>query len=126
MIDEETISKLKSNEFSAMWEVMLDILLKVSGKLHMNQEGFKKVFSPYLLCRFLSMREDLMCYADILSTISSNSKLTNEQIYKLAYKLIPRQRNCFIKYIKKMKKEKADVTNEEINTIKEKSSLFDL
>ena len=124
-MDNETISKLKSNEFSAMWEVMLDILLKVSGTLYKNPE-FQKIFSPFLLCRFLSMRPDLFRYAELLNTINSNSKLTNEQFYKLAYELIPKQRNGFIKYIKKIKKQKEEKINEEINIIKEKSSLFDL
>lgn len=125
-MEDDTIIKLKSNEFSAMWEIVTDILLKVSGRLYENQEEFQKVFSPFLLCRFLSMRPDLIGYADLLNTISSNSKLTNVQFYKLAYNLIPKQRFGYVKYIKKLKKQKEEKTNEEINISKEKSSLFDL
>lgn len=125
-MNEEIVLKLKSNEFSAMWEIMIDILLKVSGTLYENEEEFQKVFSPFLLCRFLSMREDLIEYADLLNTISSNSKLSNKQFYKLAYQLIPKQRNGYIKYIKKLKKDKKKNDNDEINIFKEKSSLFDL
>jgi hypothetical protein len=125
-MNEEIVLKLKSNEFSAMWEIMIDILLKVSGTLYENEEEFQKVFSPFLLCRFLSMREDLIGYADLLNTISSNSKLSNKQFYKLAYQLIPKQRNGYIKYIKKLKKDKKKNDNDEINIFKEKSSLFDL
>jgi hypothetical protein len=125
-MNEEIVLKLKSNEFSAMWEIMIDILLKVSGTLYENEEEFQKVFSPFLLCRFLSMREDLIGYADLLNTISSNSRLSNKQFYKLAYQLIPKQRNGYIKYIKKLKKDKKKNDNDEINIFKEKSSLFDL
>jgi hypothetical protein len=72
------------------------------------------------------MREDLIGYADLLNTISSNSRLSNKQFYKLAYQLIPKQRNGYIKYIKKLKKDKKKNDNDEINIFKEKSSLFDL
>lgn len=125
--DEETILKLKSHEFSAMWEVMVDIMLKVSGTLYENEENFRKVFSPYLLCRFLSMRENLVGYANLLSSIASNSRLTNEQFYRLAYRLIPKQKSAHIRYLKKQAKGKADGAKaEEVNSPNEKLSLFDL
>ena len=121
-MNNETILKLKSNEFSAMWEIVADILLKVSGKLHENPE-FQKIFSPFLLCRYLSMRNDLMAYAELLNTINSNSKLSSVQFYKLAYSLIPKQKNSYIKYIKKMKKDK-EVKTTINNNIENNYSLF--
>lgn len=118
--------KLKSNDFDAMWELVVDILTKISGKLD-QCEKFQTVFSPYILCRYISMREDLMQYADLLNTFNSNSKLTNAQFYHLAYQLIPKQRNCYVKYIKKIeKKRRKDDDDLIINSFKEKSSLFDI
>lgn len=102
-MDNELVLKLKSKEFTAMWEVVVDILLKVSGQLDENTE-FTTKFSPFLLCRYLSMREDLLPYAEILNIINSTSKLTQKQFYRLAYKLVPKQRNGFVKYIKKIQK----------------------
>ena len=125
-MNEELILKLKSNEFDAMWELVADILLKVSGHLD-EAEDFNKKFSPYLLCRYLSMKDNLFKYAEFLNVINSNSKLTNSQFYKLAYSLIPKQNNSYIKYIKKREKQKKNNDNDEINNnMTITTSLFDL
>lgn len=121
---DETLIKLEEDRFDTMWELVSDVLLKISGKLD-KAEKFQKVFSPYMLCRWLSMRQELMPYVDLLNTINTNSGLTNQQFYKLAYQLIPRQKNDYIKYIKKaphVKKEEND-----INSIDEvQTSIFDI
>lgn len=118
--------KLESNEFSAMYELVADVLMKVSGGNLDKCESFQKLFSPYLLCRYLSMRDDLIAYAHLLNTINTNSKLTNAQFYKLAYNLVPKQRNGFIKYIKKPEKKKTIKEDDQISNIDQKTSLFDL
>lgn len=125
-MDKELLLKLKSNEFSAMYELVADILLKVSGNLDKAQD-FEKLFSPYLLCRYLSMKTELIEYAKVLSAINSNSKLDKSKFYKLAYALVPKQRSSFIKYIKK-KEKKAKEKESEINrsSIKTETNLFDL
>ena len=96
---------LESNILSdkgAMFEIIFNILSKCSDTLY-NADRFKENFSPFLLCRYLSMRSDLFPYAEYLSTVYSTSKLSNINFYKLAYRLIPKQNNTFIRYIKKKK-----------------------
>jgi hypothetical protein len=118
--------KLESNEFSAMYELVIDICMKYSGKLYLA-DNFDKIFSPYILCRYISMRTNLIEYANILNIIQSTSKLSKKQFYLLAYNLIPKQTNSFIKYIKK--KEKTNVSSSIINNTIENDtnlSLFDL
>ena len=120
--------KLESHEFSAMYELVADILQKVSGGNLHECDAFQKVCSPYLLCRYISMREDLIDYAHLLNVVNSNSKLTNEQFYKFAYNLIPKQRNGYIKYIKKPEKKKSKQKEDENFELsfKQRTSLFDL
>jgi len=120
--------KLESHEFSAMYELVADILQKVSGGNLHKCDAFQKVFSPYLLCRYISMREDLIDYAHLLNVVNSNSKLTNEQFYKFAYNLIPKQRNGYIKYIKKPEKKKSKQKEDENFELsfEQRTSLFDL
>ena len=119
--------KLESNEFSAMFELVIDICMKYSGKLFLS-ENFEKIFSPYILCRYISMRPSLIEYACILNQVNSTSKLTKKQFYIFAYNLIPKQSNSFIKYIKKKeKKEKSPSiinNNNDANDIN--MTLFDL
>ena len=118
---DETRLKLESNQFDHMWELVLDILTKISGKLYAS-DNFEKVFSPYILCRYLSMNERLINYADFLNSVNSNSKLSKTQFYKLAYSLIPKQYNSYIKYIKKIKSE--DSKNKEIIEEENKKEIY--
>lgn len=86
------------------FDVMSDILLKKSGGTLTESMTFKKSMSPYMLCRYLSMRDDLILYAALLQKYLG--VLTDEQIYKWAYDHVPKQKSGFIKYITKPKKEK--------------------
>ena len=71
------------------------------------------------------MKPSLIVYAEYLNLIQN--VLTSEQFYKLAYKLIPKQKNGYIKYIKKInKKTKINLTDEEINSNNISSLLFEL
>lgn len=120
---------LESNILSdkgAMFEIIFNILTKCSNTLY-NAERFKESFSPFMLCRYLSMRNDLFPYAEYLSTVYSTSKLSNVNFYKLAYSLIPKQDNTFIKYIKKQKTEKDSNKEEIINNKNDiRSNLMEL
>ena len=107
--------QLESNVFpdnGGMFCIMINILAKCSDNLY-EAEDFYKYFSPYVLCKYLSMREDLMPYGEYLSTVFSTAKLTNLQFYKLAYQLIPKKKFLFIKYLKSQKEEK--IENNRIN-----------
>jgi hypothetical protein len=126
-MNNELKMKLESNEFSAMFELVIDICMKYSGQLYLS-ENFEKLFSPYILCRYISMRHSLIGYANILNQVNSTSKLSKKQFYIFAYNLIPKQTNSFIKYIKK--KEKKDnapsIINNKNDANDTKMNLFDL
>lgn len=125
---DETRLKLESHQFDLMWELVLDILLKISGKLFLS-ENFEKIFSPYILCRYLSMNTRLIDYAIYLNSVNSNSNLSKEQFYKLAYSIVPKQQNSYIKYIKKIKKEDTKNKNDDNNNLKNielNNSLFEI
>ena len=66
------------------------------------------------------MKTSLMPYAEYLNTINSTSKLSNVEFYKLAYALIPKQKNSFIKYIKKIEKKN---TKDKDNLINNKNEI---
>ena len=126
---DELILCLESNilpEKSGMFEILINILSKSSDTLY-EAERFKETFSPFILCRYLSMRDDLIPYAEYLSTVFSISKLSNEEFYKLAYQLIPKQKNMFIKYLKKPKGEKVSNKEKIINNKNDiRSNLMEL
>lgn len=124
MSEDELIAKLKNNDFDYMWELVTDILIKVSGKLYLSN-NFEKMFSPYILCRYISMKPSLIEYAMFLNNINSNSRLSKKQFYELAYELIPKQPNSFIKYIKKKERVKEEKP-EEISQTDTKTNLFEL
>lgn len=123
--NEELKLRLESNDIQAMYEIVINILGKYSNNLYLA-DNFESIFSPFILCRYLSMRSSLIPYAEYLSTVYSTSKLSNVNFYKLAYSLIPKQSNLFIKYIKKIEKNKKK--NEEIINNKNEinSNLMDL
>ena len=116
--------KIQSNEISAMYEIVINILMKYTDKLY-EAENFEKLFIPYILCRYISMKESLVPIAEYLSSINSTAKLSKIQFYKLAYSLIPKQKNGFIKYILKKEKNKKEINNNNENNIIE-NSLFNL
>ena len=116
--------RIESNEISAMYEIVINILMKYSDNLY-QAENFDKLFIPYILCRYISMKQNLIPIAEYLSKVNSTAKLTKEQFYKLAYNLIPKQQNSFVKYILKKEKNKKEINNNNENNILE-SSLFNL
>ena len=101
--------KLEANEFEFFYELVIDMLAKISGKLYLSSK-FDSLFSPYMLCRYISMRPNLLKYAELLNLVNSVSKLTKIQFYKFAYAVLPKSEYVFIKYIKK-----PEITHEEEN-----------
>lgn len=120
-------AKIAAGEIESFFDCLSDILLKLSGgTLHKKSpELFKKFFSSYMICRYISMKEELIDYAEVLNVMQGT--LSSEDFYQLAYNIIPKQRSGFIKYLKK---KKTEITEEEpviINDIMTtKNTLFDL
>ena len=86
-----------------IFDILGDILLKKGGRLDEDPE-FRKIFSGFMLCRYLSMRECLLKYAELLNRYQTS--LEPEQLYRMAYNIVPKQKSAFIKYLKKAKKKK--------------------
>jgi hypothetical protein len=117
-------NKIKSGEISNFFDCLYDILMKCSnGELIYTDLG-KKYFSPFMLCRYISMKQELIVYAEYLNLMQT--KLTNEQFYQLAYKLIPKQKTGFIKYIKKNNKKQEEKIEENINSNNMNTLIFDI
>lgn len=74
-----------------------------------------------MLCRYLSMKESLIEYAEYFNILQGT--LTNEQMYILAYKLIPKQSSGYIKYLKKNKQNDKEIIDENINSNNEEITI---
>lgn len=77
-----------------------------------------------MLCRYISMKESLIKYAEYLNIMQT--KLTTEQLYILAYKIIPKQTSGYIRYIKSNKKEQKTEEEKINNNNNINSILFDI
>lgn len=85
------------------FDILSDVLLKKSKKRLTETQTFKKHMSSFMLCRYLSMRDELLPYIAIMQ--KNVNVLSSEQFYKWCYDVIPKQKNGFIKYMSKPKKE---------------------
>ncbi len=113
--------KIEHLEIDNFFDCMSDLLLKLSnGKLYKSND-FDKHFSPYMVCRYLSMNKNLLPYAEYLNTVQMI--LDKKCFYQLAYSLIPKQKTSFIRYIKKPKKV---VDNEVTEQKYQYNDLFEL
>lgn len=117
-------NKIISGEISSFFDCLSDILLKYSNGNLINATEFKKYFNSYMLCRYISMKPALIEYAECLNMLQT--KLTQEQMFLLAYKLIPKQSSGFIKYLKKEKNNTEEMSNEIINSNNINTVLFEL
>ena len=77
--------KIQNGEISSFFDCLTDILLKYSNEKILENQDFKKYFNSYMICRYISMKESLITYAENLNIVQNI--LTPEQFYKLAYKL---------------------------------------
>jgi len=88
-----------------LFDVLNDIMMKRSGgKLH-ETEGFDKVMSTYMVCRYLSMRQSTNIYGTLLNKYQGT--LSPSQVYLWLYDTVPKQTSGFIPYLKRQKKPKA-------------------
>ena len=88
------------------FDVMKDILTKGNSKeYYLEHPDFEKIFSSYMLARYLSMRTDLLPWARLVNHLNL-SKATQRNIFIFAWDSIPKQKNGYIPYIKKTKKKK--------------------
>ena len=89
-----------------VYDFVSDILTKKSGGTLYKDPRFKS-FNSYMLCRYLSMKPHLIPFAEAL--LKYQSVLTDEQVYRWAYSVIPKQRSGFVTYMKPRKsKNKAE------------------
>lgn len=128
----ELKTRIEVDNLKGFSDIYADILLKISGGTLWKSNMFKS-FMPYIFCRFLSMRPDLREYANMFNLLQTT--LTPKQMYLMAYKYIPKQKNPFTPYIKKKKEEvkQEDIENLEseksyqrININKTNLSIFEL
>ena len=112
----ELKTRIEVDNIKGFSDIYADILLKISGGTLWKSPMFNK-FMPYIFCRFLSMRPQLQVYAQMFDQLQTI--LTPKQMYIMAYKYIPQQKNPFTAYIKK-KKDSAD--DEDIDELAEKKS----
>lgn len=86
------------------FDIMKDILTKGNSKeYYLEHPEFEKMFSPFMLARYLSMRADLLPWARIVNHLNG-AKTSARNVFIFAWDSIPKQRNGYIAYIKKYKK----------------------
>lgn len=83
----------------------LKVLLVKSGSKDewLEHPDFEKIFSPFMLARYLSMKPQLLQWSRAINHLNA-SKLDKRSIFLFAWDNIPKQANGYIPYIKKEKK----------------------
>lgn len=81
-----------------VFDIIKNILNKADGHLEDNP-NFDSAFIPYMVNRYLSMRDELIPFACIMQGLMS-AQIDNRTLYQWLYKHIP-QSNPYIKYISK-------------------------
>lgn len=88
------------------FDIIKGILIKSNPKeYYLEHPDFDKVFSPFMLARYLSMRVDLMPWGRIVNHLNG-SKVSARNVFIFAWDSIPKQNNGYVAYIKKDKKKK--------------------
>jgi len=88
----------------SFFDILGDILTKKSGGILYEEPDFNKHMSSFMLVRYLSMKNNLLPYSQILNKYQCT--LSAVEMYRWAYTNIPKQNSGFIKYISKKKKKK--------------------
>ena len=86
-----------------LFDCLKDIITTKTGTLH-TQEDFKKVWSNYMVMRYLSMDSRFRHIAVEMNKFSET--LSSEQMYMFLVKMVPYSKSNFIKYIKPAKTDK--------------------
>jgi len=87
-----------------LFDILRDVLKDKTGVLH-EDPSFDEAFNVFMIARYLSMRRELMPYASWINVNGRN--MSKENIYRFLTKSLPKTNNCYIKYIRKVKKDKA-------------------
>ena len=106
--------KIQHLEIDNFFDCMSDLLLKLTNGNLYKSNDFDKYFSPYMVCRYLSMNTNLIPFAEYLNSVQTI--LDKKRFYLLAYSLIPKQKSSYIRYIKKPKKIKNEESQNNIDT----------
>lgn len=83
-----------------IFQILDDVIRDKTGKLS-DDPMFENDFNVFMLARYLSMRRDLVKYADFVNRYSKYLTVLN--IYHYLLDNIPRSDRPFIKYISKKK-----------------------
>ena len=64
--------RIKNGDIDSFFDCLADILLKFSGgTLHQTCQNFNKYFSPYMICRYISMKPQLIEFAEVLNQLQT-------------------------------------------------------
>jgi len=86
------------------YEIINVLLTKSKPKSFILEDpDFEKVFSSFMLARYLSMHPKLLGYARLVNHMNT-AKLDSAQMFNFAYDHIPKQKSGYISYMKKAKK----------------------
>ena len=85
------------------FDILKDIIT-IKSRTLCDNPSFENDFNPYMIARYLSMRKDLMLFAEWMNQYSR--VLTKKNMYLFLVDNIPQSKNSFVHYIKKNKKEK--------------------
>lgn len=85
-----------------MFDILADIIKHKKGNLH-EEEDFAKNCNIYMIIRYLSMDKRFSDAAYVANQLHG-PLMSQENMYKLLVKIVPRSNNHFIKYISKDKK----------------------
>lgn len=113
----ELKTRIEVDNLKGFSDIYADILLKISGGTLYKSNMFKS-FMPYIFCRFLSMRPELRNYAVMFNQLQGI--ISPKQMYIMAYKYIPQQKNPYTAYIKKKKDE---AKQEDIDELKQEKRI---
>ena len=101
---------------STIFNQLKDVIETKSGNLLDDFDTFQD-FQPYLICRWISMHNPQ--FAVLLNETTNQlypGITTKEQWYQLLISIIPKDKYRYIRYIKKVKKEK-DKDEDIINSL---------
>lgn len=86
-----------------IFDILKDVLTTKKGNLHESPD-FSKVYSNYMLARYLSMRSELIQYGQWLNQYGT--VMSSENCYKFLVKMVPKSKVPYIQYLKSKKEVK--------------------
>lgn len=92
-----------------IYDIVRDIISDKIGDLSL-MPSFDKVFSSYMVARYLSMRPEYLEYAEWVNKYGAI--LSNDAVYKYLVRHVPRSDSGYVDYIKRKKKDVVAVDSE--------------